>query len=278
MSAKRILDIRREGPSLFCQHLKFLAGKQGWEWTIEHHSEYAAELLQNADMVKIEMSMSADVISQTHIQPALVRSTQCLDSMVFEDGKWYPRILFHEALAEILVSSARDLDIRLPAFIIGVGPESRVVAAVFSQVGFGEIYLVGEDKALLHDEVQHLRRSHFGINFVELPVEELTIQSVSASIIINTVDLSQDKVLLEDLSYFNFMKTNGYAMDLNLLPEHNLLLEEAARADLKILQPSSLAAEITYIWLQKLLGSSPLKVEELRESWKSFLKENSSSV
>lgn len=278
MSTKKILEFSPSGPSIFCQFLQHLAKQQGWDLQYECQTEFSLESLQNCDMAKVDMSFSEEILNQMHVQPTLVRTVRCLDSLIFEDGKWYPRLLLHEALRKVLVDSARDLDIRVPGFVIGESEVARTVASVFAEVGFGEIYVVGQSAEKLAIQMDILRRGHFGIQFRELLEDELTIQSLSSSIIVNTVDLTNDKTLLSDLSYFNFMKRDGYALDLNLLPYQNPLLEEAQRADLRVLHPYIVAASLTELWIQKLQIETPLKVEELRESWKSFLKEISPSV
>lgn len=278
MSARKILEFNPAGPGLFCRHLEFLAKEQGWDLQFETQPEYKIELLDDAEMVSVDFSLSATILSQLHIQPTLVRTVRSMDSFVKEDGKWYPRLYFYEALRKVLVDCARDLDIRVPAFVVGDTELSRIVASVLAQVGFSEIYVVGEDAARLNEQMKILRRNHLGIKFHELRADELTIQTVSGSIIVNTLDVSANKALLSDLSYFNFLKTDGYALDLNLMPYHNPLLEEAERADLRVLHPYLVFASLTQLWLEKLQLGTSLKVEDLRESWKTFLKQISPSV
>lgn len=278
MSTKKILEFNPEGQSLFCQFLAHLAKEQGWDFQFETHPEYNADLLDSADMVRVDMSLSDGILEKTNVQPTLVRTVRCVDSFVKEDGKWYPRLLFYEALRKVLVDSARDMDIRAPAFVIGDTEKARVVTSVLAQMGFGEIYVVGQDPISLSVQMQLLKRSHLGIHFQGMMADQLTILSVSAAIVINTVDISKDRELLSDLSYFNFMKRDGYALDLNLLPFVNPLLEEAERAELRVLHPSLVAAQLTLLWLEKLVPESRLKVEDLRESWKTFLKQISPSV
>ncbi|QDK37351.1 hypothetical protein [Bdellovibrio sp. NC01] len=278
MSTKKILEFNPEGQGIFCRYLENLAKQQGWDFTFETHPEFKMELLDQADMAKVELTLSDAVLPQLHLLSTAVRTIRCVDAFAPEDGKWLPRLYTYEAIRKVLVDCARDLDVRLPAFVVGHTELARVVASVFAELGFSEIYVVGEDAEQLAVQMDILRRAHFGIKFRDLLSEELTIQSLSAAIIVNTVDLSQNKELLNDLSYFNFMKVNGYALDLNLLPYHNSLLEEAERADLRVLHPALVAASLTEIWLQRLQVGASLKVEELRESWKKFLQEISPSV
>ncbi|AFY01193.1 hypothetical protein [Bdellovibrio bacteriovorus] len=273
-----IREIRADGtPGQFMRFMQALAGEKGWDWQFETVTEFSREVFQGAAAVKVASALSAEILPQMKVLPTQVRAVQVLDTFFPEDGSWYPRVLLHEALRMVLVAEARDLDIRAPAFVIGHSEEARVVASVLALMGISDIYLVGES-AGLEEHQQALMRSHLGIHFHILPIDELTMQAVSAGIVVNTVDLSGQQALLTDLSYFNYMKGTGYALDLNLLSLQNLLLEEAEKAELRVLHPVLVAEALTRLWLERLRPEHNLSHEDIRESWTRFLKQNSSSV
>lgn len=273
-----IREIRPEGtPGQFIRFMQSLAAAKGWDWQFETVSEFSADVFKGATAVQVAPSLSAEILPQMKVLPTQVRAVHVLDSFFSEDGSWYPRVLLHEALRMVLVAEARDLDIRAPAFVIGHSEEARVVASVLALMGISDVYLVGEAEGL-EEHQQSLMKSHLGIRFHILPIDELTMQAVSAGIVVNTVDLSGQQALLTDLSYFNYMKGTGYALDLNLVPLQNLLLEEAEKAELRVLHPALVAEALTRLWLERLLPDHNLSNEEIRESWTRFLKENSSSV
>lgn len=278
MSTTLIREVRADGtPGPLMRFLKQLSEEKSWGWQFETHSEFSTELFKGAQAVKVQPNLSASVLPLMKVLPTQVRAVGVLDSFFEEDGAWYPRILLHEALRVVLVAEAKDLDIRAPGFVIGHGEEARVVASVLALMGVSDIYLVGEREGL-HEHQQALAKSHLGIRFHILPIDELTMQAVSAGIVVNTVDLSEQHSLLTDLSYFNYMKGTGYALDLNLLPLQNLLLEEAAKAELRVLHPVLVVSAITLLWLDRLNPQHGLSVQEIRESWTRFLNQNSSSV
>ncbi len=277
MSTHKILEITKVGPSPFIQFLQKLSAQNGWMWEFESAETYDLASFAQKSAVKVQLSLSEGVLSHLHVLSTSVRSISTLDSFFNEDGTWYPRILLLEAIRHVLVHQARDLDIRNPAFVVGEGVEVRVSASVLATMGFTDIYMVGDEEALkAHRTV--LSRSHLGIRFHLLPVEELTMQAISASILINSADLSKNKSLLTDLSYFNYMDARGYVLDLNLVPVENLLLEEAKRAELKVLAPCSVATQITLQWLDRLQPQHGLTALQIEQNWMTFLKEISPSV
>lgn len=274
MSTIKLVEFRPEGMGPFMKYLEWLSQKKGWSWGFEVHPEFSWDVLKNSSAALVAPSLSSQIIPQLKAFPTQVRSVQYFDSF-FWDGAWYPRILLHEALRRVLVAEARDLDIRAPAFVIGDDDEVRVVISVLADMGIEEIYLVGVGGQLqAHKDI--LSRSHVGIRFHLVDAEELTLQALSAGILVNTLDLTDQKSLLTDLSYFNFMKGSGYVLDLNLLPEQNLLLEEAEKASLHVLRPVLVAAAVTFLFLERIQVGEELTMDQLLQSWAEFLKESSS--
>lgn len=271
----KIVELNPTGMGHFVKYLKFLSEQKGWGWEFEVHPEFSREGIQNATAVKVAPSLSAKILPQLTVLPTQVRSIECLDSFFRENGTWYPRLLLHEALRLVFVGEARDLDIRAPAFVVGDGDESRIVSSVLAEMGISDIYLVG-DAGRLQPQKEILARSQLGIRFHVLPPEDLTLQAVSAGVVVNTVDLAKQKSLLTDLSYFNFMKRAGYALDLNILPEQNLLLDEAEKAELRVLPPVLIAVILTRLWLDRLDVGSELSTQDIRDTWMQFLKQSSS--
>ncbi len=270
MSKLKILDVHPSGPSRSCQFLQKLSEEQKWDLEFQLVSSYSDIEGQDANMVLIPLELSAKVFPDLTIVPTQVRLLRCFDSLFQENGKLYPRVIIAQALHDVLVERAKDLDTRTPAFVIGEGEFARIATVVLAEMGITEVYLVGRQPAVSQHALD-LKKSFFGIQFNILPLEELTMQSVSAGIIINTVDLNEQKDLLTDLSYFNFMKGDGYVMDLNLNIENHQLLEEAERADLRVLPPAQVYSALTLRWLKRLRVNHNLSVEELEQRWKGFL-------
>ncbi|WP_413587228.1 hypothetical protein [Bdellovibrio sp. HCB274] len=142
--SKKILEFREGDPSTLFRFLQFAAGKRPGLLELEQHPAYAEELLKGADAALFSFEQARALYPSLQILPAQVRMLECFDLSLPEGDKWYPRLLFYEALRKILVEEARDLDIRMPAFIVGEGECLRIAAAVCTELGFREIYLMGE--------------------------------------------------------------------------------------------------------------------------------------
>jgi shikimate dehydrogenase len=273
MATIKFIEFNPWGAGVYSRHLAFLAKEQGWDIQFEVYPEFHKDLLVGADIAKVEMSLSSVILPQMGVQPAMVRSLQSVDFLLKEEGTWLPRSFLYEAFKKVLIEQARGLDNRDPAFVVGSSEEAVVVAAGLVNLGFRQIYMTGVDAAELDLKAELLRKNFFGVKFFTLMADYLTAQTIGAGLVINTTTVLDDKELLRDMSYFNFMKRNGFVIDLNLVPQ-NPLLEEAERAELRAIYPIPFAAQQTYFYLDHLGLLGELTVEDLSSSWEKFLFEN----
>ncbi|MFM6927683.1 MAG: hypothetical protein ACKOX6_04425 [Bdellovibrio sp.] len=278
MSAKKILEFNASGPGAVLKVLQALLGDKPGAFEVLHHQNYSADLLDDASLALFSFAEAQKLLPQLPTLPPMAKSLQCFDAFSPEEGKWYPRLFLYEALRSVLVESARDLDNRSPAFVVGEGAELRVVSSVCALLGFAEVYLIGENSEVLAEDVRILSRGYFGVKFKVLPVEELTIQPVSGSLMINTVNMNQHENLLSDLSYFNFLKSTGYVLDCYLGHLQSPLLEEAEKAGLRVLQPASVLQSLVELCLDKIGMSEMYSPVELQSLIVKISKEISSSV
>ncbi len=278
MSTRKIFEVSPRGESTLYRFLKFLAEDKKMDFEFVHQGEFTDEVKKEAYAILVDPSLSSGLLKKIAVQPAQVQSLQSLDSFFKSENSWYPRLLTFEALRRVFVERARDLDIRRPAFVVAQGAMTRILASVLTQVGFADIYLIGSDSDDLAREQKYLSSTHLGIRFTQIPTSELTMQSVSAAVMINAMDLASDQDLMNDLSYFNFMKGEGYILDLNLENEDSPFIEEARNAELRVIEHLWIVTAMVQQWMEWLGWLPSIKVEEIEEAWLRFLRENSPSV
>jgi shikimate dehydrogenase len=212
--------------------------------------------------------------------PTAVRWLETADSLVLEDGQWWPRLFSYETVRQLIISRFRDLDISLNSYVIGANHMGRVAATIMAHLGYSHVSLVDEDEDRLQSEVALLRRYLFGVQVEAVPAHSLTVQEKPGSLMLNTLPLQDDSAVLGDLSYFNFMKTGGVVVDCSECTPYNSLLEEAERADLKILSGLEVQARVDAEMLKKLFPNEYITYEDYFESFSDNLQalKNSSSV
>jgi shikimate dehydrogenase len=149
-----------------------------------------------------------------------------------------------------------------------------------ASMGFSRISIVDEDEVKLKREAAHLKRYLLGIHIETVAAGALTVQTNAGSLMLNTLVMPDDSPVLKDLSYFNFMTQGGVVVDISECCHENMLLEEAQRADLKILTGLEVQSQVDVDFLGKLFPDQYITFEDYFESFSEGLAalKNSPSV
>jgi hypothetical protein len=267
-STRKVYDISSTELSLLGRFFQKIAEKEALDFIFEPVAVFSPDLKDTSVAMLVRPDLSLEIVPTIAIVPAQVRSVWALDSFFQDSAGWMCRVLEFESLREILVARAKEMDTLKPAFIVGEGAKVRIAAAVIADLGFSEIYLVSEHEEELQQNMQVISRNYIGLQFHALMAHELTMQALNASLLINTVDLSQNSPLLNDLSYFNFMSHGGLVFDYNLEGyDNDSLLEEAQRAELRILPREDFACSLASLWMKNAGVELKSSSEELKALW-----------
>ena len=238
-------------------------------------------LLRGSRAAILDLVTSEQFIQQIPTLPADVRILQCADSLFFEDGAWWPRLNLKEAVRHLIVTKAKNIDIKESAYIIGEGPMLRAMAALAVSFGYRVVYLVGLLEDDLERQKKELQRSFVGVDFRPLQAHQMTMQTTGASLMINTMPLEDNAALMSDVAYFNFMKNNGLVIDLNVFPFENTILMEAMQANLRTLSGFEVRTQQDFTFIERLGFSSLISQDAYKVKWREYLlnsSQNSSSV
>jgi hypothetical protein len=220
----------------------------------------------------LDLVDSQELVDQMPALPAEINLLSCADCLFYEGGEWWPRLNLKEAIRELIVKKARSLDIKESAYIIGQGPMLRLLGSLVVSFGFSKIYLVGLSIEDLNEQRDRLKKNFVGIDWRPLEATQLTMQTVNATLLINSISLSENPGLMSDLAYFNFMKKQGLVVDLDVLPLESVLLEEAKGANLRVLSGFEVRAQQDFGFMQRLGLSSLITFDEFSGRWLEYLK------
>lgn len=267
-STRKVYDVSSAELSLLGRFFQKISEKENLGLVFEPVAAYSSELQQDSVAMLVRPEFSNDILPTVSMVPSQVRSVLALDYFFKDEGGWMCRVLEFESLREVLVARAKEMDTLKPAFVVGDGAKVRIAAAVIADLGFSEIYLVSENAEELQANMQAISKSYIGIQFNSLMANELTMQALNASLLINTADLGQNTPLLNDLSYFNFMSHGGLVFDYNLEGyDNDSLLEEADRAQLTLLSREDLASSLARAWMKHAGVELKSSDEELKALW-----------
>lgn len=226
------------------------------DWAEASNAEEAAQLIKDAAAefrsVRVDPGLTGEALGLCPSLPLDVSTLKTADVFFSRDKGWEPGLCLFTGLHEALIASAKSLDLRLSAYVIGKGAYVRQAAAAALGLGYRRIYLVADDEDDLVRQKEILTRVYVGSECIVLPSYQLTLQTVGASLVINATDLTGEKELASDVAYFNFMSQGGLVVDLEDPSETNPLLEEAGRAGLRILPPYQTQAWIEWTHVKGL--------------------------
>lgn len=233
MSRLNIIEISPDQQmhiQIFLDYLK----QNEFDFQFSHFQDFRFEdLNSSSDLVLVNPTMSFQIYPLLTMHTTNVRLTQCLDSFMPENGKWYPRLFLFDALRELIVERIRNIDRRFGGYIIGDSDEVRIAAAVLVNVGLKQIILIGEDEQKCQDHAQVLRRNFLGIDFRVLPAHAITTTNLMGSLVVNTIDLQLASQLATDLAYFNYLNPTGVIIDMHFANEDGPLVREAVKAGIQ---------------------------------------------
>ncbi len=230
--------------------------------------------------VMVERDLSEEIfdlpLSPLKGVPQRILHLHCFDSLLLDQGgKWWPECFFRDVLLDEIVRKAPDLDISAEAYItVDKADKSglaRLAVSVAVQMGFQKISLASE-KSDIESLLGSLQRLYLSTEFFSSYDRQITKQKNSASLLINSINLSQSQELMEDLAYLNFMYNHGLVVDLSGDASFNLVLNEAGQIGLRVLTAPRIKALSEWQILVKILGHLEISQEEYCEKRISFLK------
>ena len=192
--------------------------------------------------------------------PELVQTTQealtagVCPLLIREKGQWWPRPLMEEAFKTCLTENFAQLDIASNALIAGSGPAGRQVIAAISKIGYSVINITDQDIQSSQKLVDAMKKRFFQIKFKVIPFQEITTLPGVHSLVVNTTPLILENELLDELYFFNFLKSQGAVVDLTLVPSHTPLMLEAEQWGARHLSGDFVAADCDVYMIEKLTG------------------------
>jgi hypothetical protein len=178
------------------------------------------------------------------LQSLLSSRYNMADHFYFENGNLgLPDLCFYQSICDSTIKFGKAISARDRVYIFSEDEKLRVAAGACLNLGFSELVLVTTDLQRAEREIDFLGRLFAGKNKITKMIpQDLTLQTVDASLLINTLDLKKFPEIAADMVYFNFMKKNGVFIDTCLAPENRSVHAEAQTAGLKIILPEQIQA------------------------------------
>lgn len=243
-------------------------------------SELAPEFDTKAlteDLYLFELEDTEALIASIESTNAEVRSIKGFDALLRMNKKLWPRVYTRAALRYSIVRQATVLDTKEAAYVTGVGTRARAVISVLVELGYSRICMVWPDQQEAEKVIQEFKRNFFLVDIKWLADRELTLQPNNGSILVNTRPHEAGSVLVDDLSYLNFLQSQGLVVEFYSDGKPNKIIQEAQNIGQRIVSPELLmGAYDAYLWADILsVEEDSLKlrfVEDWVQGWMDQLK------
>lgn len=182
--------------------------------------------------------------------PSALISLKACDSLVSENGDWWPRFFLVEGLNQTIASDAAALDLGGSVLILGATSEAKATVAALSRIGFNKMILSDPDEKIGWAFVEELRRSFFGIQFQSVARKAVTQLPGICSIAVNTLTAIEDAKSIGELAYFNFLKPGGFWLDFSIFPLNSDLQSEAFSVGASSISAARVLARTDCLWAE----------------------------
>lgn len=211
-------------------------------WSVEITKADASEILDPLELKKwtvhkFEISQSPQLLVHFPSVPERVQLLEAMDCLIEVHAKLWPDLLLTHAIKRALRRKVQTLDLNKAAYVVGEGSAIRPLVMAATELGFSRVCLVSNNIAWLEKERIFLSRRLVGIQFDIVLTSDLTLQPQDTNLLLNSFNLHKNKEYLQDLAYFNFMVSGGVVVDLNAEGPHQILQEEATKAQLTCIKP-----------------------------------------
>lgn len=188
--------------------------------------------------------------------------------VLFKDQskKIWPELFLSEAMRILILDKAKNLDTHAYAYLTGDSGLFKICWVTLIQMGFSKFAIVSKKAEEVIEEVNKIQSRFFNLQVKVLRDSELTLQPNNGSILVNTI--FEDENLIQDLSYLNFLRSEGLVVDLPGHSAKNELISEAQQVGNIILQGGLVYGLRDFLVLQnKGLLTPGLTPEKYLSDW-----------
>ncbi len=242
------------------------------DFAAEQLADPASMLKSDAiDGVLLPPEHSPALLAASARIPEDVREAGLVCSLVRENGKLWMRADLQKALHELILQRASQLDTHSIVYVTGSDAQARLCIVIAVKMGFQKIVLISEHEEQSEALVESLKKLFFGLDFRLLKETELTLQPNNGSLLLNTLTSETGPIVVEDLTYLNFLRKDGLVVDLPLVCGENSLMDEAKHVGIRNLSGIEIWGLRDYLFLRALKVEALPSEEDYQKSWSLYL-------
>jgi shikimate 5-dehydrogenase len=186
--------------------------------------------------------------------PVTILHVKSGDCLIARRGTWWPENFLTAALPRLFARELYAIDLKAGAMIVGTGAAARTGVIACARLGFNRITVTDQFDERGQLLIQEMKKILFNVDLQFMPESHLTSLPGIYSLLVNTTPPVSSNTVVQQLSYFNFMKAGGAVLDYALQPGDTILIREGRDVGIKVVYGHRIAAYHDLVWAQALAG------------------------
>lgn len=171
------------------------------------HSESSLQVLLLSEK---EWAQSLETLSYT---PEELLFTGFCDGLWRKQGRWYPECSYLSVFQGQLAHLPESLDVFQSVLLVGDYEPSRAALVTLFKSGFRSFLILSLQSNSLLAFMQEAQKRMFGLQYQEIPLDDLANLSGEASVFVHGVSKKEAIFAEKELSYLNFLSRPGFLID-----------------------------------------------------------------
>jgi shikimate 5-dehydrogenase len=211
-------------------------------------------LSSQTDICVIDEDYSVEVLC--HISQVTAESIQlgAVDILIRDETGWWPRPCLEAAMIKTISQKVGLISFDSHALIGGVNGFAKMAVGALAKMGFLNINIVEKSEELGAALIKEVKKKYFQVNFSFIGFDEVTKLPGIHLLLMNTIPLTFENEILDELYFFNFLDRKGVVMDLTMPPANTPLVLEAEQWGARRLSGDYFWCERDALMIQKATG------------------------
>jgi shikimate 5-dehydrogenase len=209
------------------------------------------EVMLSHKMIRIGRGLSELVVPHFPVRTEAVQRLRVADTLTLLDGTWVLDLVGLKGVHRAMMAQSASIDYTSVALVVGSGISARMAIAALFKLGFKEFVVSAPDERKVKKMTDEFSRTHLGIKFKAIPKDGLILLPGVHGVLVNTTPMRDDNPMLVELSYFNFFKPGGVAVDFSLVPIETGLIKSASEIGASLVYGYEIAGFTDLAWVEQ---------------------------
>jgi shikimate 5-dehydrogenase len=243
--------------------------------TLDEYPKRLPELLKEFDSIRVGRGLGEVTIDLFNNNTVFIDRLKAADSIIKWNDTWLLRSAAYDGFSKVCARVGNLFDLDSSVLIVGAGAAARLAIAVLFRAGFKTFGISDQTTSKVERVAEELKKVYFGAEFRAIPKDDLILLPGNFGVLVNTTPLVEGNEILDELSYFNFFKRNGVAIDFTIKPVDTPLLLEALDVGATVVKGYEISTYTDIVWAEWFCG---VKLDPLvyGERLEKFLREAAS--